>query len=125
MVELNIEWVVRYLRNKGISELDKLFTEIGTYRESSEFRKLLNFVKKFPYVAPYNAMLVHIQKPGSLYVASAAEWGKKFNRRVKTGARPLVILRPFGPVAFVFELNDTEAKNLSQKKFSIHIEQKA
>ncbi len=52
-------------------------------------------------------MLIHIQKPGSEFVASASDWKKRFNRTIKPGARPLVILQPFGPVAFVFELNDT------------------
>ncbi|HOJ11463.1 MAG TPA: hypothetical protein PK733_12850 [Clostridiales bacterium] len=96
------------MNRKKITELDKLFLEIGTYRKSSEFKELFEFVRRFPHIAPYNAMLIHIQKPGSQYVASAAEWMRIFNRRVKTGARPLVILRPFGPVAFVFELGDTE-----------------
>lgn len=91
-----------------IQELDKLFQEVGTYRKSSDFKDLINFVKKFPYMAPYNAMLVHVQKPGSQFVASAHDWLRIYGRKPKVGARPLVILRPFGPVAFVFELNDTE-----------------
>lgn len=92
---------------KTMPELDKLFLEIGTYRKSDEFKQLLEFIKKFPQIAPYNAMLIHIQKPGSQYVASASEWGRRFNRRIRPEARPLVILRPFGPVSFVFELSDT------------------
>lgn len=95
------------MANKSIPELDKLFFEIGTYRKSDELKGLFEFVKRFPHVAPYNAMLIHIQKPGSRYVASAEEWKYRYNRNIKPGARPLVILRPFGPVAFVFELADT------------------
>lgn len=95
------------MKNKSIPELDKLFSEIGTYRKSTELNELFQFVKKFPQIAPYNAMLIHIQKPGSQYIATAAEWGRKFNRDINPGARPLVILRPFGPVSFVFELSDT------------------
>ncbi len=97
--------------NKSIPELDKLFSEIGTYRRSADFKKLLKFMKKFPRIAPYNAMLLHIQKPGSKYVTSAYDWNRNFNREIKPGARPLVILRPFGPVAFVFELGDTYGKD--------------
>lgn len=93
--------------NKAIPELDKLFYEIGTYRRSSDFKELLKFIKKFPKIAPYNAMLLHIQKPGSVYVASAYEWRQKFERDIKPEARPMVILRPFGPVSFVFDLSDT------------------
>jgi len=95
------------MKTKSIPELDKLFLEIGTYKRSNEFKELFEFVKKFPRVAPYNAMLIHIQKPGSQYIATASEWARRFNRTIKPGARPLVILRPFGPVAFVFELGDT------------------
>lgn len=95
------------MKAKSVPELDKLFADIGTYRKSSEFKELCNFIKKFPHIAPYNAMLIHIQKPGSQYVASANEWARRFNRFINPGARPLVILRPFGPVAFVFELGDT------------------
>ncbi len=95
------------MSKKGIPELDKLFQEIGTYRKSSDFKELIEFVKKFPKIAPYNAMLLHIQKPGSLYVASASEWLHRFGRNIRPEARPMVILRPFGPVAFVFDLSDT------------------
>ena len=52
---------------KSIPELDKLFLEIGTYRKSDELNKLFEFIKRFPKIAPYNAMLIHIQKPGSQY----------------------------------------------------------
>ena len=95
-----------------IPEIDKLFEEVGTYRSSADYEALLNFIKRFRHIAPYNAMLIHIQKPGSDYVASAADWKNRFNREPKPGARPLVILRPFGPVSFVYELNDTQGDNL-------------
>lgn len=96
------------MKNKPVPELDKLFYEVRAYRNSSELKDLFKFIKKFPQIAPYNAMLLHIQKPGSQFVASAADWEWKFKRTIKPGARPLIILRPFGPVAFVFELGDTE-----------------
>lgn len=92
---------------KTIPELDKLFQEIVSYRSTAEFEKLLKFVKKFPKIAPYNAMLLHIQKPGSVYVASARDWLYKFSRRIKLKARPMVILHTFGPVSFVYDLSDT------------------
>jgi hypothetical protein len=99
------------ITNTRMPELDNLFNEIGTYRKSGELKELFEFIKKFPEHAPYNAMLIHMQKPGSHYFASAVEWKKRFKRTIKPGARPLVILRPFGPVAFVFELADTEGKD--------------
>jgi hypothetical protein len=91
------------MENKNIPELDRLFNDIGTYRKSKELKELFEFIKKFSHIAPYNALLIHIQKPGSIYVATTVEWKRKFNRTVNADARPLVILRPFGPVSFVFE----------------------
>lgn len=98
-----------------LPELDKLFDEVGTYRSSADFRELLDFIRRFRRIAPYNAMLLHIQKPGSTYVASASDWRDRFQRRPKPGARPLIVLRPFGPVAFVYELTDTEGEPFPQK----------
>ena len=98
-----------------IPELDKLFEEVGIYSNSSDYQELLDFIKKFPGMAPYNAMLVHVQKPGSQFVANARDWMRKFGRKPIAGARPLVILRPFGPVSFVFELNDTEGEPFPEK----------
>lgn len=95
------------MRNKATPELDILFNEIGNYRNGNQFTELLKFIKKFPHMAPYNAMLIHIQKPGSQYVASASVWANTFGRMINPGSRPMVILRPFGPVSFVFDLSDT------------------
>lgn len=44
------------MKNRSIPELDKLFTEVGTYKKSNEFKELLEFIKEFPHIAPYNAM---------------------------------------------------------------------
>lgn len=93
---------------KEIKALDELFHDVGVYRRGEDLKELFDFIKKFPKIAPFNALLLHIQKPGSQYVASVSEWKSKFNRTIKPGARPLVILWPFGPVRFVFELEDTE-----------------
>lgn len=94
------------------SALDELFQLVGTYRKGQDFFELLDFIRKFHDLAPYNAFLVHVQKPGSHFVASAEDWLNKYGRTVKPGARPLVILWPFAPVHFVFELNDTEGEGL-------------
>ncbi len=95
-------------QNDRPGELDLLFQRVGTYRESNEFQDLLQFVKRFGNLAPYNAMLIHIQRPGSAYVATAKDWLQKFGRTVRPGARPLLILKPFRPIQFVFEVQDTE-----------------
>lgn len=97
---------------QSVPELDKLFYQVGTYRSSAEYLELISFVKRFRAIAPYNAMLLHIQNPNSSYVATASDWATRFGRRPKPDARPLVILRPFGPVAFVYDEKDTEGNEL-------------
>src|ERR1035438_1449924 len=44
------------------------------------------------------------------YVATPSDWMTEFERKVKPDARPLMMLRPFGPVMFVFDIDDTEGK---------------
>lgn len=91
-----------------IKALDELYLQVGMYQSHYEIKTLYQFLRRFHQWAPFNAMLLHIQKPGSVFVASATEWQRKFNRTIKPGARPLVVLWPFSPVRFVFELGDTE-----------------
>ncbi|MBR4195964.1 MAG: hypothetical protein IKQ95_04555 [Synergistaceae bacterium] len=98
----------------NIPELDRLFQDVRSYRSSKNYMELLDFIKRFRNIAPYNAMLIRIQKPGSKYVASVKEWRKEFGRTPKPGARPLIILRTFGPVSFVYELEDTEGRDFPQ-----------
>lgn len=88
--------------------LDELFQAAQRYRTSAEFMALVQFVTKFRRYAPYSAMLIHIQRPGATFVAPARRWITEYGRRVKTGATPMVILQPMGPVMFVFDVGDTE-----------------
>lgn len=94
-------------RAHRMQEIDKLYAEVHEFRTKESFTGLVSFVKRFPRMAPYNAMLVYTQKPGSRFVATPDEW-RIYGRQPKKGARPLVILQMFGPVGFVYELEDTE-----------------
>jgi hypothetical protein len=57
-------------------------------------------------------MLLQLQKPGLSYAASAHDWRERFDRKPIEGARPLLIMWPFGPVALVYDVQDTEGKEL-------------
>ena len=92
--------------------LDQLLTDSKLYRQSKDYKELLDFVVRMRNFAPFNAMLLQIQKPGLSYAASVKDWRKRFERRPKAGARPLLILRPFGPVDLVYDVMDTEGKDL-------------
>lgn len=96
------------------SLLDQLLTDSRLYTQSKDYKELLDFVIRLRNFAPFNAMLLHVQKPGLSYAASARDRRERFERRPKEGARPLLILWPFGPVAFVYDVQDTEGKELPQ-----------
>ncbi|MDP8981331.1 MAG: ImmA/IrrE family metallo-endopeptidase [Acidobacteriota bacterium] len=94
------------------SLLDQLLTDSRLYTRSKDYKDLLDFVVKLRNFAPFNAMLLQVQKPGLSYAASAHDWRYRFGRETKEGARPLLILWPFGPVAFVYDVLDTEGQAL-------------
>ena len=96
------------------SAIAKLLTDSKLYTQSKAYKELLDFVVKLRNYAPFNAMLLQIQKPGLSYAASARHWQKKFKRKPKEGARPLLILQPFGPVNLVYDVMDTEGDLLPE-----------
>lgn len=96
------------------SLLDQLLTDSRLYTQSKDYKELLDFVIRLRNFAPFNAMLLNVQKPGLSYAASARDWHVRFDRRPKEGARPLLILWPFGPVALVYDVMDTEGKELPE-----------
>lgn len=97
--------------------LDELLGNAKLYQQSHDYLELLQFVIRLHNLAPFNAMLLHIQKPSVRYVATKFEWEKKFNRTLKQGARPLIILWPFYPVAFVYDVEDTLGEKLPNIAF--------
>jgi len=96
------------------SLLDELLTDSRLYTRSKDYKDLLDFIVRLRNFAPFNAMLLQVQKPGLSYAASAYDWRERFDRKPKEGARPLLILWPFGPVALVYDVQDTEGKPLPQ-----------
>lgn len=89
------------------NSLDVLWSSAARYRSGKHFRKLMDACVKFRQLAPYNAMLVDMQRPGAKYVLTEKQWHDKYQRSIKPNARPLIILVPFGPVDFVFDISDT------------------
>jgi hypothetical protein len=96
------------------SLLDQLLADSRLYTKSKDYKDLLDFVVRLRNFAPFNAMLLQVQKPGLSYAASAHDWRERFGRWPKEGARPLLILWPFGPVALVYDVMDTEGKPLPE-----------
>lgn len=88
--------------------IDDLVRGAQRYRTSEQYRALLRFVGSFRRYAPYNVVLVDVQRPGSTYVLTAARWREAYGRAVRADAQPLVVLQPRGPVMFVYDVSDTE-----------------
>ncbi|MFF3533699.1 reverse transcriptase domain-containing protein [Streptomyces sp. NPDC002466] len=91
------------------ASIDDLVRGAQRYRSSSDYLQMLEFVGRFKRYAPFNAMVVHIQKPGARYVLSSSEWMSKYRRVLKPGAQPLLIFQPRGPYMLVYDVGDTEA----------------
>lgn len=88
--------------------IDELQYLIEGYRSSERFKQMMDFVGRFRYLAPYNAILVQKQKPGATFVFTAKRWERDYLRRPKINAQQLITLVPFGPVQFMFDYSDTE-----------------
>ena len=65
------------------------------------------FKENIDYLAPYNAMLVQMQKPGATFVLTGKKWAE-YGRQPKLNGQKLIVLKPFGPVQCVFDYEDTE-----------------
>ena len=87
--------------------IDGLFQDALTREGSSAFGEYIEFARRMSNLSVYNAMLVKVQRPGAAAVATKRKWNS-IQREVKLGAIPIVVLRPFGPVSFLYEVADTE-----------------
>ena len=88
--------------------LDQLLIDSRLYTKSKDYKELLDFAIRLPNVAPFNAMLLQIQKPGLKYVASA------YDRWISTPAvvvywlgRIFVLDHPYGLIVGVGSLPDS------------------
>lgn len=87
--------------------IDGLFQDALRHEGSTAFTSFIEFARRMSNLSVYNAMLVRIQRPGAAAVATEKKW-KSIQRDVRPGAIPIVVLRPFGPVSFLYEVADTE-----------------
>ena len=97
--------------------LDELFRLSRRWGRNCDYLDLLEFIARFPAYSPLNCFLIHLQDPAATQVATARMWLRKCRRRIKAGARPIVILAPMSPVLFVFDVRDTEGPALPAAAF--------
>lgn len=98
--------------------IDQLIAATKLYNTGEAIKELFAFTIRLREFAPFNAMLLHIQKPGLTHAATAQDWHKRFGRVPKQGTRPLLILRTKGPVDFVFDILDTEGRDVPVDAFA-------
>lgn len=98
--------------------IEQLIAATNLYDSTEAVQELLAFTTKLRAFAPFNALLLHIQKPGLTHAASAHDWWDRFRRVPKKGTRPLLVLRTMGPVDFVFDIQDTEGDPVPEDAFS-------
>jgi len=96
-----------YSSDDARRELDILFASVKSYRSSKHYRDVLDVCRRFRYLAPFNAMMVEMQRPGSQMVLTARQWERRYKRRILPNARPVVVLT-YQPVSYLFDLSDTE-----------------
>ena len=108
-------------RRKGV---DALFASVPHFRTPARFMDLLRGTAHFRAYAPYNAMLIQVQRPQARHVLPAARWGR-YNRVVRRTANPLVILRPFSPVCYLYDVSDTRVLPGREDRFPSHWAERA
>ena len=90
-------------RHLQVRQLIKLAIDSPTPDDLAEY---LDFSTKFRRLAVWNARMAHMQRPGARIVATEYEW-QTIGRYVLPDAVPIMILWPFSPIRFVYELEDT------------------
>ena len=76
----------------------------------SDIEDLLNFVKYFWHQNGYsvfNSILIYAQRPGAVMLATERYWNTVYRRKIKHESTPIVIMKPFGPVEFIYDYSDT------------------
>ncbi len=97
--------------------INQLFAQALEAKGPAAFDEFLGFMARFNNLSVYNAMLVRVQRPGAAAVGSRRQWAG-YGRTVKPDAVPIVVLQPFGPVRFVFEIGDTEGREVPGERMS-------
>ncbi len=100
------------------STFDELIDLTKSYRNSSSYFQFIKFISKIKNYSAYNVALIYAQNPNITYVASKTDWAKRHRRVVIPEASPLIILAPFHPVLFVFDVSDTEGEQLPDRVFA-------
>lgn len=87
-----------------------IFRKLIEEGRMEDFLNFLTFLSINKGYSIYNSALVYAQRPGTLYFETERTWAERYGRFLKPSAIPIVILQPFGPDNFVYDLEDTYGK---------------
>jgi hypothetical protein len=63
----------------------------------------------------FNDLLTSLQRPHADFLLPAHDWHDRWGRRILPNEHPIVLLVPFAPVGFYFDVSQTEATDSSRK----------
>lgn len=84
-----------------------VFQEIinrGMYDDYLNFAAYMHIMQGMSY---FNSALVFLQRPGAVCVKSEQTWLRDYDRTLRPGVTPIVIMKIGGPVSFVYDIADT------------------
>lgn len=99
-----------------LSELNKFFYK-AIQDNASSFSNILNKISTIRNQSFYNSWLLLQQNPDITNIFTKEEW-EKYGHKIKDSAKPYIILKPFGPVDFVYDVKDTEREILFDAEFT-------
>lgn len=98
-----------FTRDDARESIEFLTNQAIEYGSSVAYVRMLRQVARFRQYKPLNALLAQLQRPGASFVLPPQQWEQQYGRVVKPGQQPIVMLQPFGPVMFVYDVSQTEA----------------
>ena len=84
-----------------------LFNEIIDRGLYDNYVKLASFLYREKKYSLFNSAMIVLQRPNARYIETKHRWEKDYNRLLKPESVPIVILQPFAPIEFVYDLEDT------------------
>ena len=92
-----------------------VFQEIinrGKYDEYLNFAACMHITQGMSY---FNSALVFLQRPGAVCVKTEYAWLRDYERTLRPGMTPIVIMKIGGPVSVVYDISDTVGEKVPRR----------
>ena len=93
-------------RDDGRRAVSSLFDSAYDLKDRTKLVRLMDFMAENQRYSVFNMCIVNQQRPSASIIGTERYWQQR-GRRLKPGATPCVIMKPNGPVGFVYDINDT------------------